>query len=180
MTNYANEIWKSVVGYEGLYSISSHGRLRRDSDSNNTPRDSIRIGNCHDRYHRTSLNKNGLKSHKLIHRLVAEAFIGICPKGMQVNHKDANKLNNHKNNLEYVTPQGNSDHASSLGLHPKGSKVKQSKLKENDIPKILDLLFCGKSCQSIARIFGVSRQSISYIKNNKTWKNKTLKNAGFQ
>jgi hypothetical protein len=42
-----------------------------------------------------------------IHQLVAECFIGPCPKGYEVDHIDNNKLNNHYSNLQYLTKQDN-------------------------------------------------------------------------
>lgn len=51
-----------------------------------------------------------------VHGLVAHAFLGEKPAGMQVNHKDANKLNNHFTNLEYVTPKENINHAIKNGI----------------------------------------------------------------
>lgn len=46
-----------------------------------------------------------------IHRLVAEHFIGPCPKDdMVVNHKDGDPFNNHVSNLEWVTTGENNRH----------------------------------------------------------------------
>lgn len=60
---------------------------------------------------------NGHATRQYVHRLVAEAIYGPCPKDMEVNHKDGNKLNNHPSNLEYITHQGNMKHAYETGLH---------------------------------------------------------------
>lgn len=53
-----------------------------------------------------------------VHSLVAQYFIGPRPKGMQVNHIDGNKTNNHYSNLEYVTPLRNVQHSVEMGLKP--------------------------------------------------------------
>lgn len=56
------------------------------------------------------------KVQRKVHHLVAEAVWGPMPEGMQVNHVDGDKLNNNANNLEYVTPTENMQHALRLGL----------------------------------------------------------------
>ncbi len=52
------------------------------------------------------------------HRLLALTFISGYSDGLQVNHKDGNKLNNRLSNLEWVTPKQNIKHAMSIGLRP--------------------------------------------------------------
>ena len=58
-------------------------------------------------YCRVQLSWNSKHKMYLVHRLIWEAFNGPIPKGLQINHKDENKLNNCLNNLEVVTPQYN-------------------------------------------------------------------------
>lgn len=59
----------------------------------------------------------GKRTNVLVHRAVAEVFIGPCPDGMEVNHIDGDKLNPRVSNLEYVTRSGNGRHATAMGLN---------------------------------------------------------------
>lgn len=52
-----------------------------------------------------------------IHRLVSKFYLGDMPKGLCVNHKDGNKLNNNPSNLEYITISENIKHSIRIGLH---------------------------------------------------------------
>ena len=67
-------------------------------------------------YYRIYLSKNGKVTKKYIHRLVAKMFIPNPNDLPQVNHKDGNKLNNRAENLEWVTPKENIQHAFKKGL----------------------------------------------------------------
>jgi hypothetical protein len=61
-------------------------------------------------YKRVTLCVNGKPTKIFVHRLVALAYIGKRPAGLEVNHKDGDSLNNHYSNLEYVTPAQNAKH----------------------------------------------------------------------
>lgn len=119
------EVWKPVVGHEGIYSISSHGQLRRDKPENNTYVGRILRPDFPVGYAQYTLHHDGIRYRYKAHQLVAAAFIGPCPDGKQVNHIDGVKTNNFWKNLEYVTGLENHQHASRIGLkaHGEGSGV---------------------------------------------------------
>lgn len=99
-----------------------------------------------------------------IHLLVARAFLGHQKKGMEVNHKDGNKLNNHISNLEYVTPKQNQSHSRRvLG------NACNAKLSVEIVLQIRHL--CKKHSQSeVSRMLGLSVSIINRVFRRKTWK----------
>lgn len=101
------EVWKDIAGYEGLYQVSNHGRVKSLERFNvNTGSYELR-----ERMLKLSHNKRGYpmvmlinktnRKGKAVHRLVAEAFIPNPDCLPQVNHKDENKNNNCVDNLEW-------------------------------------------------------------------------------
>ncbi len=110
-----NEEWRLMPS--GLYEISNYGNVRRATDGINTragqPK---RVSLSSNGYLIFGHFDNGKHTNILVHKAAAEAFLGIAPEGMQVNHKDGNKLNNRIDNLEYVTVSENARHAYRMGL----------------------------------------------------------------
>ena len=102
------EIWKKIKDLP--YEISSLGRVR------NLKGKILKtyIQNCGYEQIKVAFNK----THKQIHRLVAEAFIANPENKKYVNHIDGNKLNNSVNNLEWCTNSENILHARRTGLNP--------------------------------------------------------------
>lgn len=101
------EMWVDVLGYEGLYKVSNLGRVKsldRVSRDGRTRRGRIISTKENNRgYAQVHLCKNGSCKMKLLHRLVAEAFIQNPNNLPQVNHKDEDKSNNCAINLEWCT-----------------------------------------------------------------------------
>jgi len=99
-----------------------------------------------------------------------EAFRGIIPEDMVINHLDGNRQNNVITNLEITTHQKNMEHASKIGLLQKGSKHHHSKLSENQVILIRKIHEAfGISGKKLGRAFNVCQQTISTIISRKRW-----------
>jgi hypothetical protein len=167
------EIWKDVHGFEGRFKISNLGNVL----SINGRYKGERILNIHvdqTGYHFTTLRMTPLKRQVRVHQLVAEHFV-FKPEGLSnpcVNHKDGDKLNNHVDNLEWVSMRDNSAHAVETGLHDlKGSRHPNSKLTEVSVINMRDMYKTGKYSHSqIGKLYGVTREQARDVINRKNWK----------
>lgn len=109
------EIWKPVVGYEGLYEVSNWGRVKSFDTYRKGSNGSIRIykgrilkqGTTKYGYKYVVLCKNGKLKNCYVHRLVAQAFLDNPNNLPCVNHKDECKSNNNVVNLEFCTYEYN-------------------------------------------------------------------------
>jgi len=166
-----DEIWRPVVNWEDLYSISSFGKVRRDKSFRPKHVGHIMSPRT-DRYGYLTvlLRRPGKQRYVTVHRLVTEAFIGPCPRNHGVNHKDGCKKNNHVSNLEYMTNPDNVRQAAKMGLMTHGERCHSAKLTAQQIPVIRRLLAEGVSQTVIAKEFGVNQTTISSIHRRKKWK----------
>jgi hypothetical protein len=101
-----SEIWRDIPGYEGLYKVSSLGRVY----STRTKRYLKPANNGHG-YMFVGLHLANEIKKPYVHRLVAKAFVPNPFKKTEVNHIDGNKTNNAANNLEWLTPSENQLHS---------------------------------------------------------------------
>lgn len=111
------EMWKPVVGFEGLYEVSDLGRIK------SLPRNSTRGGlikpylSTHNGYVYVGLCKSNKKHTIRLHKLVLQAFTDYDPNGgLVIDHLDGNKTNNRLDNLEAVTQKVNFNRAIANGL----------------------------------------------------------------
>ena len=96
--------WKDIKGYEGLYQVSNLGEIR----SKHTGKwMKLKCSSVNGRYRKVILCDNEKREAKLVHRLVAEAFIPNTNNLPYVNHKDENPSNNMVVNLEWCTQKYN-------------------------------------------------------------------------
>jgi len=111
------EEWRSVVGYEGLYEVSSLGSVRtlgRRADNergNRNGRQAVRgrlLSPSGPRYLRVTLTKDGLSKRLMVHQLVLETFVGLRPAGMVARHfPNRDVTDNRAANLRWGTPTEN-------------------------------------------------------------------------
>ncbi len=126
-----------------------------------------------DGYHVVGLYNNSVQKNVGIHRIVAWLFLGECPEGKEVNHKDGNKANNVPENLEYVTRSENIKHAHAIGLHNNkysGERHHLVTLSDEQVREIYRLCQSGIRKLDIARIYKVSKTTIKDIAKKKTRK----------
>lgn len=167
------EIWKDVVGYEGLYKVSNLGNIKSFHSSQNRPAAERNVHPSNAKgYMRIGLYKNKQCKRKYVHRIVAEAFIPNPDNKPEVNHINGDKTNNKLDNLEWVTASENSYHAVGLGLKygPKGEQHGASKLTEQNVLEAKILRAEGWMYSSLSRKYGVTEYAINAAINGKTWK----------
>lgn len=126
------EQWKPIKDYEGIYEVSSWGRVRsldgiahrmwNGIDNSYMRRGKVLKPVRHSAgYLQVALAK---KDRRLVHRLVAEAFIPNPDNLPFINHKDLDKTNNHVENLEWISLADNNRHAVRNGAGG-GAKLKR-------------------------------------------------------
>ena len=108
----------------------------------------------------------------LVHRLVAEAFLGSCPTGREVNHIDGDRHHNWPAKLEYVTHKQNMEHASRTFLQHPGERTATAKLREPQIREIRQLYGAARGHSSVVlgKRFGVAPFTIMKIVHRQAWK----------
>lgn len=157
------EIWKPILGYEGLYEVGNLGNVRSLKFNKKTlviPQD-----NGHG-YVSAHLRKKPINKRIYIHRLVACAFISNKENKPCINHIDNNRSNNIDSNLEWVTSRENDNYKIIQNRQARGEKSNHSTLREMDILEIRD---SKKRSILLAKQYNLSREHIDRIKRKATW-----------
>jgi hypothetical protein len=173
------EEWRDVPGYEGLYQISSEGRVkslgrmvtnRPERAAHYHPEQVRRLYLSRDGYWCVQLRRKASAKGFRVSRLIGMAFLGLTPIG-QMNHLNGIKTDNRLVNLEITDASGNARHAYRLGLNKpiRGAANTAARLTELDIRVIRERLARGDSQGQIAADHGVTQTNISAIKCRKSW-----------
>ena len=165
--------WAPVRGHDGVYEVSDEGVVRRVAPGRHTrPGLLLKPHMTPNGYLMVKLlspKHDGSWTMRGLHRVVAEAFLGPCPDGIEVNHKDLNKLNNRLENLEFMTRKQNARHALENGGYRCGTKMKNAKLTEEVVAKLREAGIRRGMWSQTARELGVARTTLRHAVRSKTW-----------
>ncbi len=102
------EIYKDVIGYEGIYQVSNLGNVKSVKFNKEKV---LKLCKNTNGYLVVCLYNNNIAKTKKVHQLVAESFLNhkVCGMELVVNHIDFNKVNNELNNIEIVSSRENSN-----------------------------------------------------------------------
>lgn len=125
------ETWRPVVGYEETHEVSDQGRVRRlgrmvwhyPSQAHRFSPERLLKLNLSGPYPRVGLNVDGTQRVVAVHRLVAAAFLGPRPAGMQVCHTNGDPTDNRLTNLRYDTSSANNYDQVRHGTHSNARKT---------------------------------------------------------
>ena len=178
------EVWRAVVGYEGLYEVSSEGRVR-SLDRIAIDRNGKRTRRLKGKMLRFNLGKHGHSKEYLrftvsllrnaerwqapVHRLVAEAFLPNPDDLPVVRHLDGDSTNNALSNLAWGTHQDNSDDAVEIGATPRGTQHWRSKLNAEQARIIKRTSPSQAAAKDLAARFDVHYTTIRSIWQGKSW-----------
>lgn len=173
---YIEEIWKDIKGYEGIYQVSTFGRMksldryvtRKNGAVQFYPGKFLKI--CYNKrvdVYEVHLRKNNKRKCFKVHRLVAEAFIENDDpiNKTTVNHKDGKRENNRVDNLEWATYSENEQHAYDK-LNRPINRAKYLKRQCTSINKYTNIHTIYESIEVASRGTNISVTQIRRIANN--------------
>lgn len=178
----ANEEWRNIDGYEGLYQVSNLGRVRGlpivtkfGARNKKIPYRILTPTISKRGYYVVTLHKNGVSKTCTVHRLIATAFIPNPDNKPYIDHIDTNRLNNDVCNLRWVTSKENANNPLTLEKNRRmckqlwqegrydNRKNRRSCIKVGQYTKNGDLIKVWDSIIEASKTLGIDSSSISAV-----------------
>jgi len=168
------ERWLAVAGFEGLYAVSDLGRVRSFHGGKGKGKRGglLRPGvagktNIH---LRVSLYKDRKRTIRLVHQLVAEAFLPPCPEGQEICHGPGGARDNRLVNLSHGTRSKNlGEDRRRDGTLIFGEGIKGSRLTEQIVMECRRRYAAGETCAVLGAEFGVEASTMGEAVTGGTW-----------
>lgn len=171
------EEWRDIAGFEGLYQVSSLGRVKScdrdvlmESGRRYRRRGTLLAFNIKKGkhpYRRVKLSKGGRACLLLVSRLVLEAFQRPPEAGEQACHCNGDPSDNRLENLRWDTAKGNQADKADHGTSPVGERNNRAKITAEEVRLI-------RSHQGplseLAALYDISLKYLSNIRSRVTWK----------
>lgn len=176
--NAVVERWLPVAGFEGLYSVSNLGRVRRESKVvSRKPTSGYRIAEkimspgagVRSRYLSVRLSKDGKASTHYVHHLVLSAFVGPRPAGQEACHGDGNRGNNSATNLRWDTRKANHADKKIHGTEAVGERHPGAKLTDSMVVALRRRRAEGASFTTLSNEFGITRMTAHRAATGTSW-----------
>jgi predicted DNA-binding ribbon-helix-helix protein len=160
-----SEFWREIPGFS-YYEVSTLGRVRSKGKPYHPAR-ILKPGKTKRGYLLVSLREMGKPHTKTVHRLVLEAFVGLCPLRHECGHRNGVRTDNRLENLRWVTAKENAADRKKHGTHQVGETSSGAKLTE-DIVQEIRASTCNQ--RELAARLGVHQSTISNIRAQRTWR----------
>jgi hypothetical protein len=172
------EEWRAVVGWEGFYEVSNHGRVKsverivykRNRWGNvaaNRMREKIlKQAMTTSGYPFVGLCRHSKPSPQMIHRLVATAFHRLPMADEECLHRDGNRLNNCAENLRWGTHKENQQDMVAHGRSTPGTRNANCKLTDEAVRAIRASV---GTCKAVGQLFNIAASQVCLIRNGKAW-----------
>ena len=138
MNSNSNLEFRKIKSLNFLYEINENGTIFRNVKSKKQSKIKLDMHHSDYGYYVTFVHMGGRKNptfkRVMIHRAVAECWLGECPEGMEVDHIDRNAHNNHYTNLRYVTHSAQMQNRDHSGISARGSQNLQAARERRMIP----------------------------------------------
>lgn len=166
-TSTCAEEWRTIPGFEGLYQVSSLGRVRRITK---VPAYILRSRVCTSGYMRVRMCKDGIPHDGDIHVLMCSAWHGPKPSPLhEAAHWNGDRLDNVPLNLRWATPTEQALDKHRHGTTVRGEASLQAKLTEADV-RAIRVRYAPGLASALGLEFGVTKENIYHIVKRRAWR----------
>jgi hypothetical protein len=167
------EAWAQIKGFEGVYEVSTLGRIRSLDRPQRVRGNGISLQKGailkqwkQGSYMYCDLRMPSIKKKARIHVVVLETFVCARPDGMVACHNNGDSTDNRLCNLRWDTPEKNAKDKILHGTHKYGELCPKAKLTEDQAIAILEST---KTYAETAKEFGVCKSTVTHIKTGRNW-----------